>query len=62
VATVAVYAVILVYQLNLDLKRLLTQRRARAIKIHLLVLLVEAYEDKVYPIELPDPIAALRGD
>src|SRR6516162_2913299 len=29
-------------------------------ELELLVLLVETYEDRVYPIDLPDPIAALR--
>jgi HTH-type transcriptional regulator/antitoxin HigA len=29
-------------------------------ELELLVLLVETYEDKAYPIDLPDPIAALR--
>ena len=33
---------------------------AKGDELDLLVMLVEAYEDKVYPIELPDPIAALR--
>jgi HTH-type transcriptional regulator/antitoxin HigA len=29
-------------------------------ELELLLLLVELYEDKAYPIDLPDPIAALR--
>jgi HTH-type transcriptional regulator/antitoxin HigA len=29
-------------------------------ELELLVLLVETYEDRVYPIDLPDPVAALR--
>lgn len=33
---------------------------ARGDELELLVLLVESYEDRVYPIDLPDPIAALR--
>ena len=33
---------------------------AKGDELELLVLLVEAYEDSAYPIDLPDPIAALR--
>jgi HTH-type transcriptional regulator/antitoxin HigA len=33
---------------------------AKGDELELLVLLVEAYEDRAYPIDLPDPIAALR--
>src|SRR6266852_2429098 len=33
---------------------------AKGDELALLVLLVETYEDKAYPIDLPDPIAALR--
>src|SRR5437667_1127215 len=33
---------------------------AQGDELELLVLLVEAYEDKAYPIDPPDPIAALR--
>jgi HTH-type transcriptional regulator/antitoxin HigA len=33
---------------------------AKGDELELLVLLVEAYEDSVYPINLPDPITALR--
>ena len=33
---------------------------AKGDELELLLLLVEAYEDKEYPIDLPDPIAALR--
>src|SRR5262249_41993176 len=33
---------------------------ARGDELELLLLLVETYEDRVYPIDLPDPIAALR--
>jgi len=29
-------------------------------ELELLLLLVETYEDKAYPIDLPDPITALR--
>ncbi len=32
----------------------------RGDELELLLLLVETYEDKAYPINLPDPIAALR--
>ncbi len=33
---------------------------AKGDELELLVLLVEIYEDQAYPIDLPDPIAALR--
>jgi HTH-type transcriptional regulator/antitoxin HigA len=33
---------------------------AKGDELELLLLVVEAYEDKAYPIELPDPIEALR--
>ena len=33
---------------------------AKGDELELLVLLVETYEDKTYPIDLPDPIDALR--
>ena len=33
---------------------------AKGDELELLLLLVESYEDKTYPIELPDPIEALR--
>jgi HTH-type transcriptional regulator/antitoxin HigA len=33
---------------------------AKGDELELLLLLVETYEDKAYPIDLPDPIAALR--
>jgi HTH-type transcriptional regulator/antitoxin HigA len=33
---------------------------AKGEELELLLLLVETYEDKAYPIDLPDPIAALR--
>jgi HTH-type transcriptional regulator / antitoxin HigA len=33
---------------------------ARGDELELLLLLVETYEDSAYPIDLPDPIAALR--
>jgi HTH-type transcriptional regulator / antitoxin HigA len=33
---------------------------AKGDELELLLLLVETYEDTAYPIELPDPIAALR--
>src|SRR5712691_7267682 len=33
---------------------------AKGDELELLVLLVETYEEKAYPIDLPDPIAALR--
>jgi HTH-type transcriptional regulator/antitoxin HigA len=33
---------------------------ARGDELELLLVLVETYEDKTYPIELPDPIEALR--
>src|SRR5437763_3830741 len=33
---------------------------AKGDELELLLLLVETYEDKTYPIDLPDPIAALR--
>jgi HTH-type transcriptional regulator/antitoxin HigA len=33
---------------------------AKGDELELLVLLVETYEDKTYPIDLPDPIEALR--
>ena len=33
---------------------------AKGDELELLLLLVETYEDRTYPIDLPDPIAALR--
>lgn len=33
---------------------------ARGDELELLLMLVETYEDKAYPIDLPDPITALR--
>ncbi len=33
---------------------------AKGDELELLLLLVESYEDKAYPIDLPDPISALR--
>ena len=33
---------------------------AKGDELELLLLLVETYEDKTYPIDVPDPIAALR--
>ena len=33
---------------------------AKGDELELLLLLVETYEDKTYPIDLPDPIEALR--
>jgi HTH-type transcriptional regulator/antitoxin HigA len=35
-------------------------RTPKGDELELLVLLVETYEDKTYPIDLPDPIEALR--